>query len=522
MNKSRLLCATCCLFLAIIEVVISPAYAVDKFWISGSGDWSDTSKWVGGQLPQNGNSVYLGSASTSDQIINYDISSIDLGSFFVGGRFEQISGILNADSVEVGYANRAEYLLQNSSQHIINDLKIINGLYNIRTGGNLTVGGNLYNSGRIFIGPGTLSVSGEIFNTGQLDIFSVGNTFNTINNTGGSMHLYEDLTLGTSTTLNNSGGSLYLWGGTLTNAAGHTLENLDIFANYSNFVNAGHFVQSGTLGCATCTGDFTLAAGGTMNTAGATAINDEGTRYILYENVNMAEQATNLFAGYHVYFENNATLTIPNNIVTLISNLNNKGNIINEGVLNLDSDIHGELNYGNIVNNGILEYSDDSFGSINLSGEMSGIGVYSQQGGILNLSGEVSQQTVEFYDADILFGIGGNADGEFGNIIASDSILFSNTGIEVEFIDLGSGIFNPSAGDSFDILIAETISGINGITLPTLNDGLAWDVDYLFDDFGTDIVRLNVTSTVPIPTAVWLFGSGLIGLIGVARRKARA
>ena len=30
------------------------------------------------------------------------------------------------------------------------------------------------------------------------------------------------------------------------------------------------------------------------------------------------------------------------------------------------------------------------------------------------------------------------------------------------------------------------------------------------------------TSTVPVPASVWLFGSGLLGLIGVARRKARA
>ena len=27
-------------------------------------------------------------------------------------------------------------------------------------------------------------------------------------------------------------------------------------------------------------------------------------------------------------------------------------------------------------------------------------------------------------------------------------------------------------------------------------------------------------AAVPVPAAVWLFGSGLIGLIGVARRKA--
>ena len=28
-----------------------------------------------------------------------------------------------------------------------------------------------------------------------------------------------------------------------------------------------------------------------------------------------------------------------------------------------------------------------------------------------------------------------------------------------------------------------------------------------------------MTPTVPVPTAAWLFGSGLLGLIGIARRK---
>ena len=36
-----------------------------------------------------------------------------------------------------------------------------------------------------------------------------------------------------------------------------------------------------------------------------------------------------------------------------------------------------------------------------------------------------------------------------------------------------------------------------------------------------DSYTLNV-GAVPVPAAVWLFGSGLLGLIGVARRKARA
>lgn len=29
-------------------------------------------------------------------------------------------------------------------------------------------------------------------------------------------------------------------------------------------------------------------------------------------------------------------------------------------------------------------------------------------------------------------------------------------------------------------------------------------------------------SSVPVPSAIWLFGSGLIGLVGFARRKAQA
>lgn len=38
-------------------------------------------------------------------------------------------------------------------------------------------------------------------------------------------------------------------------------------------------------------------------------------------------------------------------------------------------------------------------------------------------------------------------------------------------------------------------------------------------DFNMDI-QLVEASVVPLPTALWLFGSGLLGLIGIARRKA--
>jgi len=39
--------------------------------------------------------------------------------------------------------------------------------------------------------------------------------------------------------------------------------------------------------------------------------------------------------------------------------------------------------------------------------------------------------------------------------------------------------------------------------------------------FGIGIDDLNFTP-VPIPAAIWLFGSGLLGMIGIARRKKAA
>jgi len=34
-------------------------------------------------------------------------------------------------------------------------------------------------------------------------------------------------------------------------------------------------------------------------------------------------------------------------------------------------------------------------------------------------------------------------------------------------------------------------------------------------------ITFGSASVVPVPAAVWLFGSGLLGLLGIARRKAQ-
>ena len=50
----------------------------------------------------------------------------------------------------------------------------------------------------------------------------------------------------------------------------------------------------------------------------------------------------------------------------------------------------------------------------------------------------------------------------------------------------------------------------------TLIDSITWVLSPTASPFSVDNIRL---SAVPIPAAVWLFGSGLIGLIGIAKRK---
>ena len=44
--------------------------------------------------------------------------------------------------------------------------------------------------------------------------------------------------------------------------------------------------------------------------------------------------------------------------------------------------------------------------------------------------------------------------------------------------------------------------------------------DEAYTNYGVFMVR-DYTPPVPIPAAIWLFGSGLLGLVAIARRKVQ-
>jgi len=95
-----------------------------------------------------------------------------------------------------------------------------------------------------------------------------------------------------------------------------------------------------------------------------------------------------------------------------------------------------------------------------------------------------------------------------------------------EFHQYWDLIFDVTVGNVFRV--DASMSGwINGTGFDRGQSGLNYlNVDPIFRISNADGYDLNIvssagasTSPIPIPSAVWLFGSGLIGLIGVARRK---
>jgi len=75
-------------------------------------------------------------------------------------------------------------------------------------------------------------------------------------------------------------------------------------------------------------------------------------------------------------------------------------------------------------------------------------------------------------------------------------------------------------------------TGLAALSCGSCNVGDAFTLDYAAhvplgdaSGFGGVLYELHlegtVSSVVPVPAAVWLFGSGLLGLVGIARRKSR-
>lgn len=103
-----------------------------------------------------------------------------------------------------------------------------------------------------------------------------------------------------------------------------------------------------------------------------------------------------------------------------------------------------------------------------------------------------------------------------GTIVDSQDIRLSPFSTVDKGVDIGAGLSIGSQGTIQNIENAtSSINLVGGYDIMSVIVAFG-----LTDDTGVGFSGFVEQTAVPIPGAVWLFGSGLIGLVGMARRKA--
>lgn len=98
----------------------------------------------------------------------------------------------------------------------------------------------------------------------------------------------------------------------------------------------------------------------------------------------------------------------------------------------------------------------------------------------------------------------------------------SNNGVDYLFTN-GTIMAGTYINTTFDLLTMSELFGYASFTADLANGGRIEGGFMLTGDiaasFSGDTLIAKAGPVVPVPAAVWLFGSGLLGLVGVARRR---
>ena len=503
-------------------IVLSPLQSVadDKYWVCSSDSWDQSSCWNSAGQPVTNDSAFLTQSDSTDRVVTYAnaisptplLNSLTVDATGSGTMELSLGQDLSALDEYIGYDGIGTVTqtggtnslgIQNINSNIPGNMYLgynnsATGTYNLSDGA-LTGGipSKLYVG---YDGTGVFNQYGGTVTSGSFLSAYIGHnanstgTYNLIDGSANFDYLYVG-TDGTGT-INQYGGGLY--GTEASIGTNGTYNQYDGQAGWeSTYLNGTYNQFNGRVD-----GVIHLSSGGEYNLI-AGGFYDGGGPY----NSILIDGTFNQSGGTSGFI-------LP---MDLTGTYNLTGGALDAGSIVLGAD--GNFNFdGGVLS--VREFNGDlaNNGGTLAPAEFLNNTYHTRPIGTTTITGNYSQSIDSVYAVEI----GGTGSGEF-DVLDVAGVATLGGRLDVALIDLGDGEFNPSLGDSFDILLAETISGeFDSYMLPMLDEGLGWDVSYLVDEIdSTDIVRLSVEA-VPVPPSVWLFGSGLLGLIGIARRKKAA
>lgn len=478
-----------------------------------TGWWFDVDAFnIGGAAGSNGSF-----ALNSGQVLNAGneyIGGMGTGAFTQNGGSHAVSGSLTLGDGLKSALGAGSYVLAGGTLTATDEFIGSNGTGSFtQSGGDHTVSGSLVLAGGLKTSGGTGSYN--LSGTGSLTAGTVfvGETGNgNFTQTGGDLHATQ-LALGGA-----SGTGSYDLGGTGTLSA--KITNIGVNGGVGTFAQSGGSHTTGFLNLgngAGSSGSYALSGSGdlsvlveTIGVDGAGGFTQNGGTHRVSKNLALGAGS----GSNGTYDMNGGSLTVGNSLIggAGTGTFNMAGGHLSVASLHTDT-AGGGVDF---------HFTGGTLAADTVIGDLINAGGTLAPGnspGVTTLNGDYTQTLAGIFSVEL----GGLAPGEY-DILNVTGIASLGGTLSVDWYDLGGGLFNAALGDSFDILTAETLSGeFDLLTLALLGDGLAWDVSYLTDVFGTtDIVRLSVVSAVPVPAAVWLFASGMLGLVAVGRRRGLA
>jgi len=486
--------------------------------------------------------------TNSDYISNYgrlrgSISNLE------GGVFNNQHIILEGYIHNEGVFNNSGTINRSDGEYTECHEEVINGKIEFFCDTIQTYAGNIITSG-----PGVFNNSGTINSEGLVLVEDGGRLTNsgTINADGIWVRGVNGTTGQASRLSNNTNGRLSgvsLSSGALLSNSG-TINGL--LANYLGSTVTNN--ATGVINSLTARNDAVVDNSGTIAglslATGATATNSSTV------NRSLSVDATSSFT-------NSGT-------VNVWQGATNAGQIINEasGTLAL-AFLNPSTNSGSIQNDGVIENRGDM--EITADGDITGTGSYTQYFGSTVVDGSMTQANINIMGGslggsgvvvgDLVIGPNGTVQpGNSPGILTIDGDFTleedARLNLEIDGTDAGQfdqlivtgafsalGRINFTLGEGVDeSIFTSTDPGVDPLislfdifyvgteATNAFDLSLVAALDTRISTFAGDVFAMSLIddgnggftseiSAVPVPAAVWLFGSGLIGLIGFAKRK---